>query len=98
HLEKQSPAHVAKLIAAGRFDYYCWDVYARVSAYYQDHPEAVEWRRNTLHAIESGQGVEAELAHLVSDAIVLAHLKTMGRLHIAYDVLPRESEILHLQF
>ena len=27
-----------------------------------------------------------------------AHLKTMWRLNIEYDVLPRESEILHLQF
>ena len=51
-----------------------------------------------MHAIEHGEGVEAELAHLVSDAIVHAHLKTMLRLGIRYDVLPRESEILHLQF
>jgi len=34
----------------------------------------------------------------VSDAIVKAHLKTMLRLDIEYDVLPRESEILHLKF
>ena len=27
-----------------------------------------------------------------------AHLATMWRLNIVYDVLPRESEILHLQF
>ena len=39
-----------------------------------------------------------ELAHLVSDAIVRAHLATMYRLNIEYDVLPRESEILHLKF
>ena len=36
-------------------------------------------------------------AHLVADAIVKAHLATMWRLNIDYDVLPRESEILHLQ-
>jgi hypothetical protein len=40
----------------------------------------------------------AELAHLVADAIVQAHLKTMLRLNVEYDVLPRESEILHLHF
>jgi arginyl-tRNA synthetase len=34
----------------------------------------------------------------VADSIVSAHLRTMWRLNIAYDVLPRESEILHLQF
>ncbi len=38
------------------------------------------------------------MAHLVADAIVQAHLTTMYRLGIEYDVLPRESEILHLKF
>ena len=52
----------------------------------------------TLHAIEAGEGELAELAHLVADAIVEAHLATMLRLDVEYDVLPRESEILHLQF
>ncbi len=64
----------------------------------ESHPEALEWRRNALHAIENSEGIEAELAHLVSDAIVRAHLRTMWRLNISYDVLPRESEILHLKF
>ena len=80
------------------FDYLCWDLYAAVSSYYEDHKEALEWRRNTLHAIESGHGAEAEKAHEVSDRIVHAHLATMWRLNISYDVLPRESEILHLKF
>ncbi len=80
------------------FDYLCWDLYAAVSAYYEDHKEALEWRRNTLHAIESGHGPVAEKAHEVSDRIVHAHLATMWRLNIVYDVLPRESEILHLKF
>ena len=80
------------------FDYLCWDLYAAVSSYYEDHKEALEWRRNTLHAIESGHGAEAEKAHEVSDRIVHAHLATMWRLNIMYDVLPRESEILHLKF
>ncbi len=79
-----------------RFDYVCWDLYARVSSYYGDHPEALQWRRDALHAIEHGESEVAKLAHLVSDAIVEKHLKTMWRLNIAYDVLPRESEILHL--
>jgi arginyl-tRNA synthetase len=97
HLEEKSPADIAALVS-GRFDYLCWDLYARVSAYYDGHPEAVQWRKDTLHAIESGHGAEAEMAHIVSDAIVKAHLATMYRLNIEYDVLPRESEILHLKF
>ena len=98
HLEKKSPADVQKLIETTRFDYLCWDLYARMSSYYAEHPEALEWRKSTLHAIESGEGATSELAHLVSDAIVRAHLATMYRLNIEYDVLPRESEILHLKF
>src|SRR5204863_2743136 len=57
-----------------------------------------QWRSATLHAIEAGEGEVAELAHMVADAIVKAHLKTMLRLDVEYDVLPRESEILHLKF
>lgn len=98
YLEKKSLADVRELIANERFDYYCWDLYARTSAYYGGHPEAVQWRRDTLHVIEQGEGDIAELAHVVADAVVECHLTTMWRLGIGYDVLPRESEILHLQF
>ena len=99
HLEKKTVAEVKALAAAPRFDYLCWDLYARTSSYYTDHKEAlVEWRAQTLHAIEAGEGELAELATVVADAIVECHLKTMLRLGIVYDVLPRESEILHLQF
>jgi arginyl-tRNA synthetase len=98
HLEKKSIEDVRGLIASTRFDYVCWDVYARTSQYYEEHKDALEWRHATLHSIEAGHGVEAEMAHLVADAIVDAHIATMWRLGIAYDVLPRESEILHLQF
>jgi arginyl-tRNA synthetase len=98
-LEGQGPEDVKRLIAeGGRFDYLCWDLYARVSVYYQENPPALAWRQQTLHAIEAGEGVSAELAHIISDAIVNAHIATMWRLGIAYDVLPRESEILHLKF
>ena len=102
-LEQKTPAEVAALIApeepgSPRFDYICWDLYARTSQYYKDHPEALAWRAATLHEIEANHGPLAEMAHLVADAIVNLHLATMLRLNIQYDVLPRESEILHLQF
>lgn len=100
HLERYGVAEVRALVEdqSTRFDYLCWDLYARVSAYYQENPTAVEWRAETLHAIEAGKGELAELGHLIADAIVKAHLTTMSRLGIRYDLLPRESEILHLQF
>src|SRR5262249_39056698 len=58
HLEKRSPVDVKALIddPSVRFDYLCWDLYARTSLYYQENPDAVEWRKQTLHAIEAGEG------------------------------------------
>ena len=99
-LEGKTPAEVRALIAepAVRFDYHCWDLYARTSQNYKTDPDSLRWRAETLHAIEAGKGVLSELAHIVADAIVDAHLATMLRLDIEYDVLPRESEILHLKF
>ena len=100
-LEQKTPADVAALLEGTgdeRFDYVCWDLYARTSQYYREFPEALKWRAQTLHAVEANEGELAELAHLVADAIVNAHLATMLRLNIQYDVLPRESEILHLKF
>jgi arginyl-tRNA synthetase len=100
HLEHKSPAEVAALITdpAVRFDYYCWDLYARISAHYKDEPDALAWRNGTLHAIEADTGSQADIGRMVADAIMRAHLKTMLRLGVEYDVLPRESEILHLKF
>ena len=100
YLENKTLEDVKALLADSsvRFDYYCWDLYARTSSYYKDHAEALEWRSATLHAIEAGAGELAEMAHLVADAIVEAHLATMLRLGVEYDVLPRESEILRLRF
>jgi arginyl-tRNA synthetase len=100
YLQNKTPEDVKALLAdrSVRFDYYCWDLYAHTSSYYKDHPEALEWRSATLHSIEAGAGELAEMAHLVADAVVEAHLATMLRLGVEYDVLPRESEILRLQF
>ena len=97
-LENKSLDEVRTLISRPRFDYLCWDLYARISSYYVEHPEALQWRRDMLHAIETGEGDDAQMGHLVADAIVKTHLATMWRLNIVYDVLPRESEILHLKF
>jgi arginyl-tRNA synthetase len=99
-MEHQSLEQVRALIAdpAVRFDYHCWDLYARVSSLYEVQPELLQQRSATLHAIEAGEGEVAGMAHVVADAIVEAHLATMLRLDVEYDVLPRESEILHLKF
>lgn len=98
-LEQKTPEQVAALAAGSdRFDDYCWDLYARVSAHFQGNPEALKWRQQALHAIEAGQGALADIGRIVADAVMLAHLRTMLRIGVQYDLLPRESEILHLKF
>ncbi|HWA93447.1 MAG TPA: arginine--tRNA ligase [Terracidiphilus sp.] len=88
---------------ADAFDYLCWDLYARTSQWYTSGTDAEnearkKLRYETLHAIEHGGNETAEIAELISTAVLRRHLETMLRLGIEYDFLPRESEILHLKF
>jgi len=98
HLEKIGTPEIRRMISGERFDYYCWDLYARVTRFYEADPLRIELRYRTLQEIEAGEGAAAEVAELVSTAIVRSHLKTMLRMGVVYDLLPRESEILHLKF
>ncbi|MCS6884323.1 MAG: arginine--tRNA ligase [Acidobacteriota bacterium] len=95
HIEKKS---LSELESIDKFDYYCWDLYARVGRFYEEAPDNKQLRAEVLHALEHGQGEVAELADYVSTRILKCHLKTMQRLDITYDVLPRESEIIKLNF
>ena len=107
HLEKLSLVDVKSLMArlsseGQRIDYYCWDLYAKTSQWYEaDEAEKVarkKIRLDTLHEIEHGGNETAAIAELISTAVLQRHLETMLRLDIEYDLLPRESEILHLHF
>ncbi len=114
HLEGKTAAQVRELIAgcerraaseghAAAIDYYCWDLYARTSQWYgegtaEEQAARKKLRLDTLHAIEHGGNETAEIAELISTAVLRRHLETMLRLGIEYDFLPRESEILHLKF
>ena len=80
------------------FDYFCWDLYARTSEWLREDDSRLRHRHVALEAIESGRGEVAELAEHISNRVVGAHLKTMLRLGVQYDVLPRESEILAFKF
>ncbi len=98
-LEKMSKPQIAELIASTpRVDYYCWDLYARVSQWYEQDKEHLKFRLEALHAIEHGGNEMAEIAEMISVAVLRRHLETMDRLDIEYDFLPRESEILRLHF
>jgi arginyl-tRNA synthetase len=99
-LEKKGMAEVEALIAdpAVRFDYYCWNLYARVTQAYEQNPALTARRAETLKAIEDGHGETARIAELISTVIVRAHLETTRRLGVRYDLLVQESEILSLNF
>jgi arginyl-tRNA synthetase len=97
--------------AAERIDFYCWDLYARVSQWYggtgvddatlpapSELARRKQIRLDTLHALEVGGNETAAIAELISTAVLRRHLETMQRLSIEYDFLPRESEILSLHF
>jgi arginyl-tRNA synthetase len=111
HLQNKTVNDVRALITScekssdysGAFDYYCWDLYARTSQWYgegtdEDKAARKKLRLDTLHEIEHGGNDTAEMAELISTAVLRRHLETMLRLGIEYDFLPRESEILHLKF
>lgn len=107
HLEGKTLASTQELLAelrarGERIDFYCWDLYARVSQWYTADPAEAAARKqlrlDTLHALETGGNETAEIADLISTAVLHRHLETMERLSIEYDFLPRESEILHLHF
>ncbi|MCU1305474.1 MAG: arginyl-tRNA synthetase [Acidobacteriaceae bacterium] len=98
HLEKKSRAEIEQLARQPRFDYYCWDLYAKVSQWYEQSTENKKVRLHALHEIEQGGNETAAVAELISTAVLCRHLETMDRLDIEYDFLPRESEILRLHF
>ena len=98
HLEGRRAADVEALAAAPRFDYYCWDLYAKVTGWYDEDKERLALRAGTLHEIERGEGEAAAIGRIVADRIVRCHLRTMARLNVQYDLLTWEGDILRLQF
>jgi arginyl-tRNA synthetase len=99
HMEKKNLAQVRQLAAEPKFDYLCWGVYARASHFLEeDKARAATLRGETLKAIEEGGSEVAEMGMVIANAIVSLHLRTMARLGIFYELLARESDILHLHF
>jgi arginyl-tRNA synthetase len=81
-----------------RFDYYCWDLYARVTEWYEADASRLETRAHALHALEAGGNELAELGAFIADRIVRCHLATMARMSVDYDLLTWEGDILRLHF
>jgi arginyl-tRNA synthetase len=96
HIEKKTLAEVAAI--PGKFDYYCWDLYAKVGDFYAADPARKKLQAEVLHAIEAGANDVARLGEHIAARIVETHLETMERLGIRYDLLAHESDILRLHF
>ncbi|HUR20751.1 MAG TPA: arginine--tRNA ligase, partial [Vicinamibacterales bacterium] len=83
---------------AVRFDFYCWDLYAKVTEWYEGDKSRLQMRAEAMHAIEEGGNPLAEMGAFIADRVVRCHLKTMARMNVDYDLLTWEGDIIRLQF
>jgi len=97
-LEEKSLEEVRQIADTTRFDYYCWDLYSRVTEWYDADKTRLEVRATALHDLEHGGNATAEMGAFIVDRIVRTHLNTMARLNIGYDLLTYEGDILRLKF
>jgi len=97
-LEEKTLDQIRQTADSTRFDYYCWDLYARVTEWYEQDKARLETRARTLNDIEHGGNENADIAAFIADRIVRCHLKTMARMNVDYDLLTWEGDILRLKF
>ena len=97
-LAKKGLKEIRALAEQERFDYYCWNLYAKVTEYFAADPARVARREATLKAIEEGAQPEAAIGHEIATRIARCHLRTMERINVRYDLLPWEGDILRLHF
>ena len=97
-LAKKGLKEIQALAEQERFDYYCWNLYAKVTEYFAADPARVARREATLKAIEEGAQPEAAIGHEIATRIARCHLRTMERINVRYDLLPWEGDILRLHF
>src|SRR5881396_1617737 len=86
HVERKSLEDVRRMAAnpSSKFDYYCWDVYARVTVFYEAEDPKHNLRGQTLKEIEHGNNETAQMAEIVAMTIVQYHLRTMSRINVSY--------------
>jgi arginyl-tRNA synthetase len=97
-LEPRTVEGLRTVIESTRFDFYCWDLYSRVTEWYEGDRERLAVRAATLHDLEHGIEPVASMGAMIVDRIVRAHLATMARLNVAYDLLTYEGDIVRLRF
>jgi arginyl-tRNA synthetase len=97
-LEHRDLEGVRQVADSTRFDYYCWDLYSKVTQWYDESRDHLEARARALQELEHGAGETFAVGAFIVDRIVRAHLATMARLNIAYDLLTYEGDIVRLKF
>jgi arginyl-tRNA synthetase len=97
-LEGKTLDQIREVADTTRFDFYCWDLYARVTEWYEQDKERLTHRAATLHDIEHGGNEAADIGAFIADRVVRCHLKTMARMNVDYDLLTWEGDILRLKF
>jgi arginyl-tRNA synthetase len=97
-IEHRTLDEVRTIADTTRFDYYCWDLYSKVTEWYDGDKARLAIRAAVLHDLERGGTDTATMGTCIVNRIVRAHLKTMARLNIGYDLLTYEGDILRLQF
>jgi arginyl-tRNA synthetase len=97
-LEGKTFEQIRGVADSTRFDFYCWDLYARVTEWYEQDKDRLKHRTETLHDIEHGGNEAADIGAFIADRIVRCHLKTMARMNVDYDLLTWEGDILRRKF
>jgi arginyl-tRNA synthetase len=98
HIAGKTLNEIRAIADTTRFDFYCWDLYARATEWYDEDKERLTIRAATLHDIEHGGNENAAIAAFIADRIVRCHLRTMARMSVDYDLLTWEGDILRLKF
>ena len=96
HLKGASLEDIKRI--PGRFDYYCWDLYSKVTDYYEKDETNLGKRQEILALIEEGNNPIADIAQYIATRIVHCHLATMHRINVQYKLLAWEGDILQLKF
>ncbi len=83
----------AKYDGKQSFDYWCWDVYSRVTQAFETDEKLKAKRADVMHLIEAQDNPVAQFAKEVASRIVQTHLATVSRINVFYDLLNWESDI-----
>jgi len=78
------------------FDYFCWSIYTKIQKMYEVDEKLVARKKEILKLTEEGNNDIAQKALEIANQVVDRHLQTMSRLHIAYNLLVWERDIIDL--